>query len=354
MPATDGVIAARPTIAVGGTDRPELAEGLLSLQVVEDTAGLARCEARFGNWGDAGGRLDFLYFGRDLLEFGKPLVIKLGASVIFDGRIMALEGRFPEGGAPEIQALAEDKFQDLRMVRRTRTFENMTDSALLNTLAGDHGLTPQVDVSGPTHKVLAQVNQSDLAFLRDRARAVDAELWLDGTTLHAQAHTRRSTATLDLTYKGNLREFSVLADLAHQRTSVFVDGWDVAGKQAIRHEATASAIQAELDGDASGPSILSSAIGDRKEALAHSVPWTDDEAKARAESVFRALARQFVVGHGVAEADAGLRAGRYVKLDGLGPLFSGRYALCEVRHVFDNVKGIRTEFTAERPGLGRP
>jgi len=109
-----------------------------------------------------------------------------------------------------------------------------------------------------------------------------------------------------------------------------------------------------LNGDASGPSILSSAIGDRKESLAHTVPLTDAEATSRAESVFRALARRFVVGHGVAEADAGLRAGRYVKLDGLGPLFNGRYALGEVRHIFDNANGIHTEFTAERPGLGQP
>jgi hypothetical protein len=39
-------------------------------------------------------------------------------------------------------------------------------------------------------------------------------------------------------------------------------------------------------------------------------------------------------------------------LAGLGPLFNGRYYLSEVRHTFDFARGIRTAFTAERPGLG--
>ena len=76
--------------------------------------------------------------------------------------------------------LAEDRFQDLRMVRRSRTFEDVSDRDVIEQIAGEHGLTTDVDLDGPTYRVLAQVNQSDLAFLRERARAVDAELWLDG------------------------------------------------------------------------------------------------------------------------------------------------------------------------------
>ena len=63
-------------------------------------------------------------------------------------------------------------------------------------------------------------------------------------------------------------------------------------------------------------------------------------------------ARRFVVGRGVAEPDARLRVGNRVDLQRLGPLFSGKYTLAEVQHVFDG-RGLRTEFTAERPGLGR-
>ena len=38
---------------------------------------------------------------------------------------------------------------------------------------------------------------------------------------------------------------------------------------------------------------------------------------------------------------------------GLGPLFNGKYYLSEAKHIFDNAKGLRTEFRAERLGIGK-
>src|SRR5689334_11363968 len=127
-----GVIAARPTITIGGQDQPSLAEGLLSLLISENNQGLYRCEATFGNWGATGGGIGFLYFGRDLIDFGKAFAVKLGSSsnaaVLFEGRITALEAQFPAGLPGRIVVLAEDRFQDLRMTRRTRSFEQASDA----------------------------------------------------------------------------------------------------------------------------------------------------------------------------------------------------------------------------------
>jgi phage protein D len=352
--ADNGIKAARPTIAVGGQDKPSLGEGLLSLLIAENLGGLYRCELAFGNWGPINNSIGFLYFDRRLLEFGKALQVKLGTDTLFDGRIMGLEAVFPEGQPPALNVLAEDRFQDLRMIRRTRTFTDVSDADIFNQIAGDHGLRPSVSVSGPKYKVLAQVNQSDLAFLRERARAIDAELWMSGNTLNAKSHASRNGGSLPMTYGGPLREFTVLADLAGQRTSVTVNGWDVASKAGLQYEATESVLSGELSNTTSGASILSSALGQRKEALAHTVPLTSQEAQAAAEAYFRMAARRFVVGRGVAETNAKLRVGSYVDLDGLGPLFNGKYYVVEVRHIFDGARGLRTEFTAERPGLGRP
>jgi phage protein D len=264
---------------------------------------------------------------------------------------MALRAEFPEGAPPRIVVLADDRLQDLRMTRRTRTFADMSDSAVMQAIASDHSLTPSINVSGPTHKVLAQVNQSDLAFLRDRALAVDAEVWVEGTTLHAKNRSARSTGAISLTWQNQLREFAVTADLAGQRTDVAVSGWDVTGKAPIRSVATSTAIAAELGGDTSGVSILQG-IGARKENLAHPVPVTPTEGLATAEAFFRMSARRFVIGRGVAEPSTQLRVGCQVNLMELGPLFSGKYTVTAVRHRFDTVQGTRTEFEAERPGIG--
>ena len=348
-----GVRASRPSFVVGGQEEASLSQGLLTLSIEENVHGLYHCDARFGNWGPKGSSIDFLYFDRQKLDFGKAIQVMLDQDKMFDGRVSAIEADFPEGSPPEIGVLLEDRFQDLRMTRRTRTFADASDSDVMNKIAQDHGLQPNVDLSGPTYKVLAQVNQSDLAFMRDRARSIDAEVWMDDRNLYAKSRANRNNGTVKLTLGGELREITVLADLAGQRTAVSVNGWDVSGKSALSHEATDQAISNELNGDTSGLSILQSAFGARKESLVHTVPLNSNEAQVAAETALKMTARRFVTAQGMAQANAKVRVGTYLDLQGLGPLFSGKYYVTRVKHVFDGSDGFRSEFTGERPGIGQ-
>ena len=343
----------RPIISVDGHDSDSLSSGLLRLLIVETVNGVYECAATFNNWGPAGIPTGFLYFDRRTLEFGKALQVRLATAQLFGGRIRALEAQFADG-SPQFTVHAEDRFGDLRMTRRTRTFVNVTDADLLRLVASEYGLTADVDVAGPTYEVAAQLNESDLEFLRGRARCIDAELWVDSTTLHARLHEGRNTGALQMSLGAALRSFTVTADLALQRTSVGVSGWDVTTKAPIAREATESAISSELNGGASGASILPSAFGDRREALARTVPLNSREAQVYADAFFRMNARKFITGHGVADTNALLRVGAHIDLQGLGPLFSGTYYVTEARHIFDTTAGMWTEFVAERPGLGRP
>lgn len=350
---TTGIGAARPTILIDGAEDSSLVGGLKYLLIVEKTDGLYHCEAKFGNWGPTNNSTDFLYFDRKVLDFGKEIQIKIDKDEIFKGKISALEAGFPEAQSPEITLLAEDALQNLRMTRRTRTFENVSDSDVFNKIAGEHSLTGSISVQSPTHKVLAQVNQSDLAFIRERARALDAEIWLKDKELNVKTRSNRGKDTLKLKYGAQLREFCVKADLANQRTSVTAAGWDVSSKKEIKHEAKDTILSSELGADESGVSILKKAFGERKESIAHSAPINSQDAQYLAESLMKTCARQFVVGRGVAEPNAKLRVGAFVELDGLGKLFNGKYYVAEIAHVFDSTKGFRTEFRAERMGIGK-
>lgn len=353
---TSAFYSALPILSLDGQEDPSLAVGLLSLSIRETTEGLYCCEATFGNWGTNNGTVGFLYFDLQSLNFGRILSVEMGDgdadSKVFHGRIMAIEGRFPQQSPPEILVLAEDLLQDLRMVRRSRSFENISTDEIITQIAGEHGLTTNIDVDGITYRVVSQVNQSDLAFLRECVRAVDAELWIENKTLYAQARKRRKTEELNLSYGHRLKEFSVMADLAHQRTSLAVSGWDVAAKETIEHEADVSSIQSEMNGGLSGSQLLEQKIGKRVDKLVHQVPFSNEEATSMAEAKYRSIARRFLTGQALADGDGRLRVGSHVLLDGLGPLFNGRYYVNEVTHVFDLKDGYRTYFRVERPELG--
>lgn len=348
--------AARPGFRVDGADKPELREALQSLTVEETRDGLVRAEASFAAWGTTGGETDVLWMDRALLEFGKGFEITMGdgplAARVFKGRISGLEGRFPASRPPVVAALAEDRLLDLRMTRRTRVFEEIDDAGLFARIAQDHGLTPEIDVDGPQHRALAQINLSDLAFLRERARAVDAEIWLDDTTLHVQARARRDAGRVELTWGRGLHEFQALADLATQRTALAVGGWDVAAAEAIEARAGASVVASDPGAGESGPALLETAFGAREERLVHLAPATADEAQAAADAEMARRARRFLTGRGIAEGDPRIRVGATLALRGLGPLFDGDWYVAATRHEFDGEAGFRTVFDAERAKLG--
>jgi phage protein D len=353
MTTPSGRIApARPRIAVRGQDQPGLAAGLLELRIRETVEGLSACEATFGNRGPRNGRLSFLYFDRRLLDFAVDITVAVGDRPLFSGTVTGLEAGFGGAEPARLTVLAEDRYQDLRMTRRTRTFTDVTDADVVRRIAGEHGLTADVQLPGPRHRVLAQLNQSDLAFLRDRARAVEAELSMADRRLRARQRAANRSAPVVLGYGNELRAFSVVADLAGQRTSLTVSGWDVAGKRAVRETVRGAAVAGELGGGQAGPAVLERAFGARPESVVATVPFDAAEARARAEALFRRMARRFVVGRGTAEARLGLRVGSTVRLEHLGELFSGEYYVSEVEHLFDDREGLRTEFVAERAGLG--
>ncbi len=356
MDRDPALIAARPSFKVGKGEQPALAARLVALDIRDDADGLARCEAEFGNWGPpaSGEATGFLYFDRSLLEFGQDFIVRVDGQTLFDGRVMALEGRFHEGRPPTLRVWADDRLQDLRMTRRTRSFADCTDADLASQIAAEHGLTAEVDAPGPRHRQLAQLNQSDLALLHERARAVDAELWLNGRHLHFQRRSARDGGRLELAYGAGLVRFEARADLASQRSEFVVGGWDVSAKGAVRATASDTALAAELGGDESGIAILRQALGERRESLVHADALSQEMAQAQADMALRLAARRFVRGQGcTALPQPGLRVGCALDLQGLGPLFSGRWTATAVHHRFEATTGLRTEFEAERPGLGR-
>src|SRR5437899_9411662 len=154
--ADDRIEDARPTIYLNGQENEELRQGMLSLLIAETVEGLFRCEIAFGNQGAAGRGVDFLYFDKRTFDFGKSLRVAYKGD-LFEGRITGLEARFPAKSPPELVVLADDAMQDLRMVRRTRTFSQKTDAQVFNAIADDHHMDKDVSLPGGQHKLLAQV-----------------------------------------------------------------------------------------------------------------------------------------------------------------------------------------------------
>src|SRR5437868_986705 len=113
--ATPTAYVSRPQILIGGQTNNLLSDDVLSVLVEETVEGLYRCEASFNNYGQRAKGGDYLYFGRDTLDFGKDFAVQLGpgdlARQVFKGRISGIEAEYPQGGGAQVLVLAEDRLQ---------------------------------------------------------------------------------------------------------------------------------------------------------------------------------------------------------------------------------------------------
>jgi phage protein D len=350
-----------PEIRVDGDARPELARDLAWLEIDEDIHGLKRLQAAFVAVGPRAGASDepLLWLDGQVLDFGRALSVHLGPSdareEMFAGRISALELGCEAGRAPEVTCLAEDRLMDLRMTRRMKTYENVSDADLLQAIASEHGLSPAADVQGPTWPLVQQWNQSDLAFLRERAWRLAAELWVEGTTLHMASRDRRGGGRLTLIQGSTLLQVRLRADLAHQRSSVHVSGWDDGGESIIDEQADASVAASEAQGGNHGPQVLARAFGTRDSFRVRDVPLRGEHAQAMARAAMLRRARRFVGASGVTSGHTALRVGTLLRLERVGAPFEGDgYYVTRARHRFDLHDGYRTTFEAERAWTSSP
>lgn len=344
-----------PVFEVDGQLRGELARDLVRLEVEESTEGLKTLCARLVAVGPKTGSQEecLLYLDGDIVDFGKSLDVSVGsppqARVIFRGKITGLEASFEETHDPEVVVFAEDRLMDLRMTRRMRTYENVTDAQIAEAIAAEHGLAVEADADGPSYDVVQQWNMSDLAFLRERARTIQAEVWVQRDTLHFKTRPRRRGAELTLVRGNHLISVQVRADLAHQRTSVHISGYDADACEVIDEEAADAAIQAEISSGRTGPAILSTAFGARVSHRVRETPLTAAEAGHWARAEMKRRARGFVQVTGVASSMPEMVVGSRLTLERVGrPFEGGGYYVTRVRHTYDLTSGHRTCFEAER------
>lgn len=360
-PAAPLQYASVPELRVAGQARAELARDLAWLRVDEDIDGMKRLRAVLIATGPrVGERVEGLNWldGR-VLDFGGELAVAMGPeasrALVFSGRVSALELHLAQGRAPEVECHAEDRLMELRMTRRFKTYENVSDADLVRAIAAEHGLSAEVDLDGPTHALAQQWNQSDLAFLRERARRLAAEIWIEGDRLCVAARERRARNRLTLVQGGTLHSARFSADLAHQRASVHVGGYDEVGKRAIDEQVGADAVNAEARGNRHGVEVLRAALGDERAShRVRDVPLDDAQAAALARAALLTRARRFVTVSGVAEGAPTLNVGSELTLERVGGLFEGEgYHVTRVGHQFDLTHGYRTHFEAERAWIGR-
>ena len=284
------------------------------------------------------------YNGKDKFKLGKAIDIDLGYvdkfSTVFHGYITSL--KYEANGEDDIKLIISGMDKTFKMTKgiKSRSFVKKKHSDIVSTLAGEAGLTPVVDSTTTTYEVIEQIGVTDYNFVQIMAEKNNYEAFVSGNKLYFRKLHKSTSPAVTLAWTEGLLGFSREDDLADQPGEVTVRGWDPQKKEAVVGTCSSTT---NVGTGSSGKSLLDQLVGGVKEYY-YSEVKSQADAKTQAEAIFSRRAMKLVSARITSVGIPELRAGTYVKIQGLDTDMNDTYYIISARHEIDE-SGYTTTLT---------
>lgn len=290
----------------------------------------------------------FELFDAGTFDLGAPVEIGLRAEgdpvAVTTGEVTALAVEQAAGGRHQLVVQGLDASHRLAREPRSRSFQQVTDADVATRIAEEHGLRAEVSATAEVHPYLLQAGQTDLAFLRHRARHVGFSLWVTDDVLHFTTSPAGATPPT-LRWGDNLHKWKVRFSAAERCDEVVVRGWDGLEKREIEARAAAPDPTATAPAAAELAAAARRAFGDVVRGAGHLGVTSRGEADELAGSLAARAAGAGVLARGEATGDPRITAGGQVAVEGVGSRLTGTYLLTSVEHVYGPGTPYVTRFT---------
>ena len=287
-----------------------------------------------------------------LLELGKEVEISVQASedlgsqrgVLIKGEITALEPDFSAEGDTRMLVRGYNKSHRLHRGKKTRTFLKYKDSDIVSAIAGEVGLSAQVDATTVTYDYVLQNNQTNMEFLQARAARLGYQVFAAEGKLYFKKGEANLGDGPELKLGEELRSFRPALTSTHQVDKVKVLGWDPKQKQAITGQATPNSAMNQGGIGKTGGAAAQSAYGAAEAVVTTRPVVSVAEANALATGLANDLSGEFIDAEGICFGNPGVKAGKRITIKGVGTRFSGKYFVTAASHIW-NDEGYETHFT---------
>jgi phage protein D len=320
---------------------------LIGIEISEDFDAPSMVALELENWDLSTSQVS--WSDDDLFDIGKQVEVKLGygpsRTSIFVGEITGLEPEFSLAQSPRLIVRGHDFSHRLMRGTKTRTFTGMPDSRIVEEVARNAKLTVKATPTAEKLDYVLQHNQTDLAFIRQRAARIGYEVIVQHKTLLFRPLKPQSQPAVTLNRK-DLLEFSPRLSTLGMVGEVEVHSWDAKQKKAILL-GKASHRDVEALGQTSGVKTAVKEFGKTTQVIIDP-PATTKEVQAIAQGQLNRIALGYITGDGACSGRPDLRAGQSIQMNGLGKRFSGVYYVTATTHRFVRDEGYQTQFSVRR------
>ena len=289
----------------------------------------------------------------DLLDKG-PFALTKGIDVLAEtavgerfplikGEITALEPIFEAGMTAELLVSGYDPTHRLYRETKSCTYLNQKDSDIAQEIASKLGLKANIEETAIVYDHIYQDNQSDFAFLRQRAWRIGYTCFVHEDTLHFhKPQTEGDPVTLK--WGEDLLSFQPRMTLTEQVDEVLVKGWDSEKQTPLVGQAEAGngRLYPHI-AQAENGAILSRPFGTSRRIYVDMPVTSQEEANLLAAARLDEMSGTFITARGVAFRRPDIRAGHPISLENLGERLSGIYLVTRATHQYSS-RGLETSF----------
>lgn len=305
----------------------------------------------------------------DTFDVSNSLSLALGyvggpLEEVFKGEVTGLNASFPNGGMPSMTLVAHDHLHRLAQGTAARGFGLLPDFLVAAILSAENLLIPAIDptiVAASTAMTAINVifggagrkqkGQSDLKFLAEIAATYDADFWVDGDVLYLSRFLKEHSPRLTLTWGRSLLDFTPRVTTVGQVAGVSM-------KFVLREIPLDFLVTVFWDFDLErlGVTVVPGIAAKGAKSKGSAFTIIDQPISSPADIatsalvIYRELRNRLnkrLTGSGSAIGDPRIRAGAVIRLDGLGPDFSGDYRVTSATHTVDG-GGYRTNFDVHK------
>lgn len=327
---TSPVYSPRFELSFAGETYQE-AGGLISNIVVETTVdGADLCQFQIDKPYDPEHH-DFLDLNWGDIEPGTDIELKMGwggsgsIQPVFEGTSQSMRTEFNHSQGASVSVAGYGTLHEMMAGVNERSWTEETISNVAEEVIGEYFGTVEVDGPGIERPTIVQHGENDYRFIRALADDYGFEFYAERDTAYfkPRGDIGSGDPVATLTYGNSLDSFSAEISKSDQTKEVEVRYWDMAAEKEVVGKASGS--------DGEGKMVYRVLCNSKKEA--------DRIAESKLSELQMARAR----GHGEADGNPDIMAGKILELKEMGERFSKKYYVTRAAHRMTG-SGYRTTF----------
>lgn len=337
-------------VKVAGSEVPEeLQIGFISVTKHLNRISTARIEIQDGNSYST----KFKIIEEKSYEVGKDVEISIGyktqVDLIFKGKVVKHGVKINSNKSPKIVIECSDECIKLTGQREFEIFEEMKDSAIIQKLANDKGVSVSCDSTIVKHQRVVQQNTTAWDFIVARAQMNYMVVTTDNGELKVVKPSSGARNELKTSYGDNIKHMDISIDGKDQLLEVETSSWDYKKQENVTGE---SKEPSEVDklGNLKGKKMASD-LGYKKSRMYSTGKMDSNELKDWAKSALLISRLSRVRGRIVTQGFAKIDPNDFLTIEEVGKYFDGEAYVSGVNHTQKNgdwtteiVLGIKPDF----------